>query len=68
MLKEVGTGEALVMVISFVAVLPIKSSSKLIISVLSVMKGYFPIAETLSEREHSWPLLTSVSLQTMRAT
>lgn len=67
-LKEVGTGDEFVIVISLVAVLPIRSSSKFIISVLMVMKGYLPMAETLSERVHSWLLLISLSLMTMRAT
>ena len=37
-------------------------------SVLIVMKGYLPIAETLNERESSWFELISVSLTTISAT
>ena len=67
-MNEVGTGDELVIVISLVAVLPISNSSKLMASVLIVMKGYLPIAETLNERESSWFELISVSLTTISAT
>lgn len=68
MLKEVGTREEFVIVISFESVLPMSRDLKSTLSWLRVMKGYLPIALTLSVRVSSWPLVMSVNLITKRVT
>lgn len=49
-LKEVGTNEEFVIVISLESVLPISKDLKSMLSWLKVMKGYFPIALTFNVR------------------
>lgn len=49
-LKEVGTNEEFVIVISLESVLPMSKDLKSMLSWLKVMKGYFPIALTFNVR------------------
>jgi hypothetical protein len=57
-----------VIVTSFLAVLPISRDSKSHSSLLTVIKGYFPMALTLRERVSSYPLETSYSFTRISAT